>query len=419
MTTLFLTILNRSISASWLILVIILLRWVLAKAPKWSHVLLWGAVAIRLLCPFSVKSALSLIPSAETIGPEIMMQQAPAVQTGLSSLNEVVNPLLQSAFAPAPGASANPLQVVLPVLTVLWLAGAAALVVHAVISQYRLKRRVASAVRAEDGIYQGEMIAAPFVLGIMKPKIYLPFEISEENRAYVIRHERAHIKRRDHWWKLLGYLLLAAYWFNPLVWIAYHLLCRDIELACDEKVIQTLGKEQKAEYSEALLTCSSGRHRPMACPMAFGEVGVKTRIRSVLHYRKPALWLVVLALGLCILTCLCFLTDPQGGSYDIKVLIPAGSEAPVVYSHEEFSPMRSQIMIRAGGGLGDTAVILEPAEQQKETAYDEAYYLTQGMPVQIDVETGSWFRIGIQMQNPTDQDIEVYVNVSGVEVRIE
>lgn len=312
MSDLFLNIVNMSISASWLVLTVLLLRFVLKKAPKWVNVLLWGIVAVRLAFPFSIKSALSLIPSAETINPGIMMDTVPSVQTGVPAINNVINPVIGSSLAPAPGSSANPLQIWIPILSIVWAIGVAALLLYTAVSYWRLQRKVSEAVILRDNIYQSENVASPFVLGIMKPKIYLPYHMDGQDLSHVVAHEQAHIRRRDHWWKPLGFLLLTIHWFNPLMWLAYVLLCRDIELACDEKVIKELDNELRADYAQALVVCSVNRRMIAACPLAFGEVGVKERVKSVMNYKKPAFWVIILAVITCAVVAVCFLTNPAG-----------------------------------------------------------------------------------------------------------
>lgn len=310
MTGLFLKILNMSISASWLVLAVLVLRLVLKKAPKWVNVLLWGIVAVRLLCPFSIESAMSLIPSAETVSPEIMMDAEPTIQTGIPIINNTINPVISESFAPAPAASANPLQIWIPMLTCIWMIGVVVLLVYTAVSYRRLRKKVDTAVLLRDNIFQSENVGSPFVLGIIRPKIYLPFQMDVHNLEQVVSHEQAHIRRKDHWWKPLGFLLLTIYWFNPLMWLTYILLCRDIEFACDEKVIRELGNEQRADYSQALLACSVNQRMIAACPLSFGEVGVKGRVKSVLNYKKPAFWVIVVAVIVCIVVAVCFLTDP-------------------------------------------------------------------------------------------------------------
>ena len=418
MNELFLKIINMSISASWLILAVLILRLVLKKAPKWVNVLLWGIVAVRLICPLSFESALSLIPSSETIPLDIEMAAKPTIDSGVPAINSVVNPVL-SSFAPPQHVltSANPLQIWIPILNIIWLIGVGALLLYTAVSYWRLCRKVDTAVRYKGNIFQSENVSSPFVLGIIKPRIYLPFNMNGQDLEHVVSHEQAHIRRKDHWWKPLGFLLLTIHWFNPLMWLAYVLLCRDIELACDEKVIKELGNEQRADYMQALVACSVNRRMIAACPLAFGEVGVKERVKSVMNYKKPALWVIIIAVIVCVGVAVCFLTNPKQDSYTLRIVVPAGSQEKFVYTDEEVSTIRNSIKIWSGDGLGDTEVLLFPVNKTAETGYT-ATYLTHGMSVEFDAENDTWFKIGVNMQNPTNEDIIVYVEVENVEVRI-
>lgn len=311
MNVLFLKIVNMSILASWLVLVVMILRLILKKTPRWISVLLWGLVAVRLICPFSVESGWSLIPSAEAIPMDIEMAAAPAIDSGISVINSVINPVISSSFAPDPAASANPLQIWIALASVLWIVGIGVMLLYTAISYLRLWRKIDTAVLYKDNIFRSEYIDSPFVMGIMKPNIYLPFKLDGQNLEHVVAHEQAHICRHDHWWKPLGFLLLTIHWFNPLMWLAYVLLCRDIELACDEKVIRKLDNEQRADYTQALVACSVSRRSIAACPLAFGEVSVKERVVSIMEYRKPAFWIVILAVLVCMIAAVCLLTDPK------------------------------------------------------------------------------------------------------------
>jgi len=317
MTGLFLKIVNMSISAGWLILAVILLRQLLKKAPGWINAALWGLAGIRLAFPFSVESIFSLIPSSETISPDIIWDSSPAVDTGIPALDQAVNPVISASLAPAPAVSMNPLQLWVPVSAVIWILGMAVMLFYTVVSYLRLRKRVATAVPmrnatlpVKEKIYRSDRIESPFVLGIICPRIYLPFTVRDRDVDFIIAHEQAHIRRRDHWWKPLGFLLLTIHWFNPLVWAAYVLFCRDIEFACDERVIRELDKGQRADYSQALLSCSVSHKGIAACPLAFGEAGVKERVKSVLNYRKPAFRVTAAAVIVCGAAALCFLTDP-------------------------------------------------------------------------------------------------------------
>ena len=418
MNELFLKIINMSISASWLILAVLILRLVLKKAPKWVNVLLWGIVAVRLICPLSFESALSLIPSSETIPLDIEMAAKPTIDSGVPAINSVVNPVL-SSFAPPQHVltSANPLQIWIPILNIIWLIGVGALLLYTAVSYWRLCRKVDTAVRYKGNIFQSENVSSPFVLGIIKPRIYLPFNMNGQDLEHVVAHEQAHIRRKDHWWKPLGFLLLTIHWFNPLMWLAYVLLCRDIEFACDEKVIKELGNEQRADYTQALVVCSVNRRMIAACPLAFGEVGVKDRVKSVMNYKKPAFLVIIIAVSICVGVAACFLTNPKQDRYTLRIVVPAGSQEEFVYTDEEVSTVRNSIKIWSGDGLGDTEVLLFPVNKTAETGYT-ATYLTHGMSVEFDAENDTWFKIGVNMQNPTNEDIIVYVEVENVEVRI-
>ena len=311
MDDVFLKLVNLSISASWLILAVLVLRVVLKKAPKWVMPLLWGVVALRLVCLFSIESALSLIPSAETIPSEIVTETREPVLYEQATLDIVTNPTLPSAAEVPVGVSRQQAQVDFNIYSVLWLAGMAALLVHALVSAGKLKRKLATAILLRDNIYESEFVDSPFVFGVVKPNIYLPMHMDEGTAAYVIAHERAHLARRDHWWKVLGYLVLALHWFNPLVWVAYILFCRDIELACDEKVVKGLDGAARADYSQALLSCAAPKRAVAACPLAFGEGNIKTRVKSALHYRKPAFWVAAAAVLAVVIVAVCFLTNPR------------------------------------------------------------------------------------------------------------
>ncbi len=306
----FVTIVNMSISASWIVLAVLMLRLLLKKAPKWINVLLWGIVAVRLICPFSFESVLSLIPSSQTINPETALN-SPVIDSGVAIIDNAINPIVgEATISVQPEKDVNLFQFIMPYLAGVWLVGIAALLIYTLISFLRLKSKIGTAVLFRDNIYQSEAVVSPFVLGIIKPKIYLPFNMNDQDMDHVIAHEQAHIRRKDYLWKPLGFLILTLHWFNPLVWLGYILLCRDIELACDEKVVKELNAEQKADYSQALLNCSVNRRMIAACPLAFGEVGVKNRVKSVLNYKKPAFWIIAIAIVASIVVAVCFLTNP-------------------------------------------------------------------------------------------------------------
>jgi len=316
MSELFLKIIDMSISASWLVLAVWVLRLVLKKAPKWVSVMLWGVVAVRLICPFTVESSVSLMPDA--LGIDELITEW--LDEGREPIRDSEGGHYVATQQDQPEEPQTVGDTVMPILSVVWVVGMAGLWLYIIISYFHLYRRVDTAVRYQENIYQSEQVASPFVLGIIRPRIYLPFGLEEQDLEHVVAHEKAHIRRKDHWWKPLGFLLLTIHWFNPLIWLAYILLCRDIELACDEKVIRGMEREQRADYMQALVVCSVNRRRVAACPLAFGEVGVKERVKSVMNYKKPAFWVVILAVIACVAVGVCFLTDPVSQEPDLSFL---------------------------------------------------------------------------------------------------
>lgn len=311
MAAIFLKLLNLSISASWLVLAVLVLRLVSKRSPKWMNVLLWGIVALRLMLPFSIESALSLIPSAETVNPAVVQfDPAPTITSGVKIIDNAVNPSLSEHFSAVPTASVNPLYVWTEIAGWVWLIGLGAMLLYALVSYLRLRRRVSVSLPIQDHIYLCDAISSPFILGVVKPRIYLPSGLDEVQRQNVLAHEQAHLARRDHWWKPLGFALLAVYWFTPVLWLAYTLLCRDIELACDERVIRTMDESAVKTYSTVLLACSMPHKAAITCPLAFGEVGVKERVKNALHYKKPAFWVVAASVAVCVVVAVCFLTNP-------------------------------------------------------------------------------------------------------------
>lgn len=309
MSTLFWKLLNMSISAGWLILAVMILRLLLRKAPKSLRCALWGIVALRLVLPFSLESPVSLIPNGETVSASVINGGVLQVSIGVELLDRPVSKYLEpsSAVTATAGGDVHWMEL----LGWLWLAGVAVLLVYGLVSWLRLRRRVAEAVPLRDNLWLCDHIPTPFILGLFRPRIYLPSDVAEADIPYVEAHERAHLAHRDHWWKPLGFLLLAVYWFNPLVWAAYLLFCRDVELACDERVVSEWDSADRQAYSLALLACSVSRPTLSACPLAFGEIGVKERVKAVFHCKKPALWVILAAAGLCVAVAVCFLTDPE------------------------------------------------------------------------------------------------------------
>ncbi|MBR5868631.1 MAG: hypothetical protein IKZ21_04235, partial [Clostridia bacterium] len=305
----FLNGVNLAIQAGWIVLAVMVIRILPIRLPKWSICLLWGLVALRLILPFQIEFDWSLQPSAEPIPQNIAMEQIPTIHSGVEVIDRVVNPVVSESLAPDPAASANPLQILIPLASVVWLLGIVSMLLYSLISSLCLRRRVRASIR-EGNYYLCDDIQMPFVFGLVHPKIYLPSGLSEEALPHVLRHEESHIRRLDHVWKPLGFLLLSVYWFHPLLWVGYLFFCRDLEKACDEAVVGNLGRHDRKAYSEALLSVSMGKMRRLVCPLAFGEEGVKSRIQSVLGYKKPAFWLILVAVLLVIAMAVGFLTSP-------------------------------------------------------------------------------------------------------------
>lgn len=330
MNELFLKTINMSISASWLILAILIFRFVLKKAPKWTHVLLWSIAGIRLLCPYSIESALSLIPSRQTIPDQILYGPNFKVRTGITPVDHQVNKYLSDHYSQDISVAAGHGNHVITILAIIWITGIAVLCSCTAVSCWNLHKRLRMAVKFTENIFEMEALETPFISGILRPRIIVPFKMSTRNFEYVIAHEQAHIQRRDHWWKPVGFAILTIYWFHPLIWLSYILFCRDIEFACDEKVIRKLESGQRAEYSKALLEYSIGQRKLASYPLAFGETSVKIRIKNILCYKKPAHGIVIMAASVCIAIAVCFLTDPQAAQQAV-ILKPTNADMVGVF----------------------------------------------------------------------------------------
>ena len=362
MVNTFIELCNRSIQAGYLILVIIFLRLVWKRVPKLMYRFLWCLVGLRLALPFTLETALSLIPKKTVIEPEILYAKTPAVDSGIPTVNQVVNPMMSESFTPAVGASVNPLQVVMTIGAWIWLVGLVALLLYSVISYIRLHYRVQDAVLFKENIFQSEKVDSPFVFGFLKPRIYLPYSLEEENMAYVIAHEKMHIKNRDHLLKPIAFILLSVYWFNPIVWLAYYLFCKDLELACDEWVIWNLETADKKAYAKALVMCSTQRKFGSISPLAFGENAVKERIKNVLRYKNPSCWAFV---GICVVVLIavvCFMTNPVEVNENEIVLKNDGVIIDVLKEPEE---------IKSGSFEAD-AFITDGVENNGESENNQA-----------------------------------------------
>ena len=402
----FSNILNISIAASWMVLAVIVLRVLLKRSPKWIHVALWGIVAVRLMFPFSVESPFSLIPSTQTVPSEILRYEGEDLQDS-AYLAVITNPIFSSDVSVELGQTVDRVQVHMVNMTLVWLIGIAIMLLYTIISYWNLHRKVEMAVLYKNNIFQSEYVQSPFVLGIIKPKIYLPFHMKEQDMQHVIAHELAHVKRRDHWWKPLGFLLLTLHWFNPLMWLGYVLFCRDIELACDEKVVKELSAEHRADYSQALLNSSVNRYRIAACPLAFGEVGVKTRVKSVLNYKKPAFWMVLLGSAISVVFAVCFLTNPVDVNNSILNKILHGNRGYEIIEQQNqkvtltipVSKLPESIFTEAGQEFGEkhvvaykdasTVIYLKRAQYANEG--NDKLYFCFDFTFDLEQEQGSFF----------------------------
>lgn len=307
----FLKLVNMSMTASVMIMFVVLLRLLFRRVPKQYCCILWMLVGLRLICPVTLESAMSLIPSAEPIPEAVLESNSMWVETGIEALDRPVNHYFQDHYYEGISVPTDHKEQILEVLAWAWLAGVGGMLVYGGGSFLYLRRRLKTAVRLRDDLWQSEYVKSPFILGMFRPRIYLPFDLEEPQLTYVLAHERAHMKRGDHFIKPISFLLLSVYWFNPFIWLAFCLLCRDLEQACDERVIWSMDDAEKKEYARSLLHLSARGYGVGACPVAFGEVAVKERIKSVLRYRKPALGLAVLAVLGCVVAGVCFLTNPR------------------------------------------------------------------------------------------------------------
>ena len=375
MEAVFLELLRRSMAAALLIVAVLVLRAALRRAPKWTRCLLWAAVALRLLLPAVAKSPVSAVPEAvgggelverwtERYAPDsrVIYAGAPGYDAavGAGRTPAAADGGADYVVTAADGVSAPETvgSALVPALSRVWLVGAALLLLYAGVSWLRLRRKMRVSAPVEPGVYVCDAADTPFILGIFAPKIYLPSGLPEAQRAPVLAHERAHLARRDHWWKPLGWLLLAVYWFNPLMWLAYVLLCRDIELACDERVVRELDLAGRKAYSLALLDCGAHRRLVLACPLAFGEVGVKERVKNVLNYRKPTFWLILLALLAAIAAGVLFLTDRESAEEEptetVEPTVRVDEEALAACSGMLFSRMMTATALNLGYESYDT-----------------------------------------------------------------
>lgn len=397
MNDLFIKIFNLGVTAGWLVLAILICRPLMKRAPKWINCLLWGIVGLRLVFPFSLESIFSLVPSAEPLPQDIALSPAPEINSGVGVLNDAINPIISTSLVPTVGASINPMQIVIAIASWIWVIGIALMLGYGIVSYISLRVKVRVSVKGAEKVHFCDEVDSPFILGVIRPRIYVPSGMRDEALEHVLAHEKAHLRRGDHLWKPVGFALLALYWFNPLLWVAYALLCRDIEAACDEKVIKEMSDEAKKGYSEALLACSLHRKRIMACPLAFGEVGVKQRIKSVLNYKKPAFWVIIVALAATLVLSVCFLTNPKD---NVRDLLEPGSEwhgtdGALISAKVESGPLRMTGHLTFGNEPYDVLINLN---YEGSTVYADvlraeiadAEYDSNGMMISSD-EYNAWY----------------------------
>lgn len=342
MSRIFSDVLQMSIVAAWMIPIVMVFRLLLKRAPKWVNLVLWGLVGLRLVCPFVPESRFSLMPKLPILSGYLYGNmignsagnafRADTLQSGTNFSNNISQAALDGSMSAAGSGVVGVFGItgsgmgafgtgawriterLLSAFTILWLVGVILFAGYAVCSYVRVRRQVAEAMWLRENLWICDGVKSPFILGLHKPKIYLSSSMDEAQYPYVIAHEQAHLKRGDQWWKPLGFLILAIHWFNPFVWAAYILFCNDLELACDESAVKKLNPQERKDYSYALLSCSMQRRLVTVCPLAFGEAGVKKRVKEILNYKKPTFWVVLAAVVVCVIVAVCFLTNPKQGT---------------------------------------------------------------------------------------------------------
>lgn len=328
MDKLFLTILNMSLTGSFVILGICLVRLPLKKAPKIISYCLWMVAGFRLIFPYSIESILSLIPfKAQTIPPDIALQPIPRIESGILHLNSTVSSILPAATTPN---EANPLQIWITVGGLVWIAGAILMIIYGVASFFILKQKMKAAMHLEGNIYEAQNVKSPFVLGVFHPRIYLPADLSVKERKYILLHEQIHIKRRDHIVKFVAYFAISLHWFNPLVWVAFLLMGVDMEMSCDERVLKEMGSEIKKDYTLSLLSLATKRYFVSSSPLAFGEGGIKERIKNVLNFKKTSRVIIIASVLVLAALSIGFAVNRKDKSIDVS-----GKEA-YDFSEEKF-----------------------------------------------------------------------------------
>lgn len=398
MISAFAKILSISIAANWMILAVLVLRFLLKKAPRRAICILWGIVAVRMFLPVSLESPVDFIPETtsaiqEAVDTSLIHPETVTFHTG------IVTP--QGGIS---GTSANSGQSI-PLIPLVWLFGVLLMLSYLVVRYIKLHRLVREAAWEKENIWICDAVTTPFILGLVRPKIYLPSGLSGTSREYVIAHEKCHLRCKDHWWKPISYLILSVFWFDPLMWIAYFMICKDIEFACDESVIHRYSLPEKKAYSQALLSCSANRKLVLACPIAFGETAVVGRIRNVLNHKRPGFWIMLVSVLILILCTIGFFTIPVGAQTNdsglasseqievISTLPPAESKdfPPVQEDSEEWENFPDGIRIDTYTGETFTARVMIVRDPSK------VYLAASSNPLSMDTP-------GIRMDQAMEQE---------------
>ncbi len=369
MSDIFLKLLNMSLAASWLIVIVAILRLIARKTPRWIICLLWGLVAIRLIFPFSFESPVGLVPSDEVITKNILSESYHKlnITTGEKVLDVSVNEYLRDTYHEGTTVEYDYGNTLMSELGMIWIYGAFGLLLYVVIMNLRLRGHLKESILLQEKIYLCDYVRSPFIFGFLHPYIYLPSGIDESDMKYVIAHEKAHLQRKDHIWKMAAFLILTIYWFNPLSWVAFILFCRDIELACDEKVIKNMSAAEKKEYSESLLSCSFKKRIAIVYPLAFGEVGVKQRVKSILSYKKPTFAVLFLSFLGFIVIGICFLTNASQ-EYQFNESIPTDLSPALVQTKKKEIELQQMLLDYDKDNITEVAVLLQDLDDVDASA---------------------------------------------------
>lgn len=366
----FLSVLNMSVTASLVAVAVIIARLPLKKSPKVFSYALWSAVLFRLVCPFSFSSRLSLLgfmPSSQAgsaparyIPEDTGMIKLPLVDIAFKRINAAFSSSIPPAAAPL--SKLNPMDILIFLGALIWLTGMAVMLVYAAIAYLRLKRRISTATLVSENIYESDLIRSPFVFGFVKPKIYLPLSLTGEEREYILLHEKTHIQRLDYIVKLVAFLVLALHWFNPIMWLCFSLMTRDMEMSCDERVIQKTSGLKVTSYSRSLLALASQKKMPAPGPLAFGESNVKARIKNLLDYKKPAFWLIIASIAIVAVLTVMLVSNPVSG---INIL-----EHPESFLGEKILRSTSKVRI-VDNATGDEYILTDANKIGQVTAIIE------------------------------------------------